>query len=230
MPNVVVIGTYDIDPHALNQIDLMRYLNAVGCAPAAVVFRTGGLPRGDLPMFTPFSIDGGGVAVQVSNFTDARAVEAVSRLEPDVLLYAGGRDILRAPLLSVAPLGCLGGHYGRLPEIRGMGTVEWSVIEDRSIVISVQRMTPQVDMGDVLLRARVELKPGDTFTTIRERCYFISKSLLAIAVRGLMHGTLSPAPQRADEGRQFYRLHPALLQIAKVRLGRRLAAYKMMGA
>jgi methionyl-tRNA formyltransferase len=225
MPKVVVLGTYDMEPAALSQIDLIAYLRAVGCAPAGLVYRTQ-RPNPPAALLEPLTVDGALTTVRVPNFTEAAAIGAVAGLQPDLLIYAGGRDILPAPLLESAPLGCLGSHYGQLPEIRGMGTVEWSVIEGLPIVVTVQRLTPAVDMGDVLMSAEVALSRDDTYAVIRERCYFVAKSLLALSARGLLLGALTPAPQPAGQGRQYFRMHPALHQLAEGRLARRLAAYR----
>ncbi|HMJ87227.1 MAG TPA: hypothetical protein VK504_28810, partial [Vicinamibacterales bacterium] len=123
-------------------------------------------------------------------------------------------------------LGCLGGHYGPLPEIRGMGTVEWSVLNDRPIVVAIQRLSRGVDTGDVVLQSPVALRADDTFTTIRERCYFWTKVMLAIATRAVLNESITPSPQRVEDGRQYYRLHPDIAALAARRLSARLQAYR----
>lgn len=107
-----------------------------------------------------------------------------------------------------------------------MGTVEWSVLNDRLITVAIQRMSPGVDTGDVVLQAPVALRPDDTFTTIRERCYFWTKVLLAIAARAVLKGSIALQPQRVEDGTQYYRLHPDVAALAARRLSARLQAYR----
>jgi len=224
MSRVAVIGSYNTSPRDLFHVDLMRYLEAYGCRPSAVVFRTGAEPRSDVPLNTIHPV-GDRSVVQVSRFDDPAAIEAMRRLSADLFVYAGGRDLLRPGVLEAARLGCIGSHYGPLPEIRGMGTVEWSVLNGRAIVVAIQRMAAGVDVGDIVLQAPVALRPDDTFTTIRDRCYFWAKIMLAVAARALLSGSTVATPQRLDEGRQYYRLHPDLTALATRKLAVRLQAY-----
>jgi len=214
MARVGVIGVYDADPAALVGVDLMRYLGALGHSPDAIVFRGSTSTRAGVPLNTPIPLGEDRTAVHVRDFNDPAAVSAMRALNVDVFVYAGGRDLLRQPVLDAAPRGCIGGHYGQLPAVRGMGTVEWSVLMRVPIVVTIQRLAAGVDLGDVLLQSTVPLRHDDTFASIRERCYFVTKVLLAIVVRGLFDGTVTPTPQDAAVGRQFFRLHPAVLAVA----------------
>jgi methionyl-tRNA formyltransferase len=226
MSRVAVLGTYDADERHLFGIDLMRYLAAHGHSPSAIIFRTGTAPRPNIPLNTVHALDAHRSVVQVTDFNDPAAVSAIRHLGADLLVYAGGRDLLRDGVLEASRLGCLGGHYGPLPEIRGMGTVEWSVMNDRPIVVAIQRLSRGVDTGDVVLQAPVALRPDDTFTTIRERCYFWTKVMLAISTRALLNESITPRTQRVEDGAQYYRLHPDLAALAARRLSARLQAYR----
>src|SRR5215212_8678646 len=102
MRRLVVLGTYDMEPAALGGIDLITYLQAAGCAPAGLVYRTQA-PDPRAPLFEPSIADGGLTTIRVANFKDAQTIDAVGDLRPDLLIYAGGRDILPAALLALAP-------------------------------------------------------------------------------------------------------------------------------
>jgi methionyl-tRNA formyltransferase len=225
MTRVAVLGTYNAAARHLFGVDLMQYLAAHGHPPATIVFRTGAAPRVDIPLNTIHTIDDHRSVVQVSDFNDPAAVAALQRVDADLLVYAGGRDLLRDGVLRASRLGCLGGHYGPLPEIRGMGTVEWSVLNDRPIVVSIQRLSRGVDTGDVVLQAPVALRPDDTFATIRDRCYFWTKVLLAIATRAMLNESIALSPQHLEDGVQYYRMHPDVSALAARRLSARLQAY-----
>jgi len=222
---VAVLGTYNAGASQLFGLDLMQYLTAYGCPPSTIVFRTGAAPRADVPLNVIQHVDRDRSVLQVADFNDRAAVSALRNLGADLLVYAGGRDLLREGVLGASRVGCLGGHYGPLPEIRGMGTVEWSVLNGRPIVVAIQRLSQGVDTGDIVLQAPVALRPDDTFLTIRERCYFWTKVMLALAARAVLSGSIVPTPQRLDEGRQYYRLHSEVLDLATRKLADRLRAY-----
>src|SRR5262249_50227627 len=67
-----------------------------------------------------------------------------------------------------------------------------------------------IDTGEILFQARVPLVAEDTFTSIRDRSYFMTKVMLALAARRVLDGDLVGTSQAPAEGRQYYRLHPAL--------------------
>jgi methionyl-tRNA formyltransferase len=225
MPGKVwVLGTFDQPTEALFEVDLMRWLAGVGVPVDGVMFKRS---RTDQNPHSPVASDcqnRGATWLHVNDFNAEPSVVHLQAFQPDLLVYAGGRDILRRRLLDVAPLGCIGGHYGQLPEIRGMGTVEWSVMLGVPPTVAIQRIGPGIDMGDILLQARVPLVAGDTFSSIRDRSYFLTKTMLAVAARRLLDGGLVGRPQPAAAGRQFYRLHPALQCHADRALRKLLAA------
>jgi methionyl-tRNA formyltransferase len=225
MPGKVwVIGTFDQPSEALFDVDLMRWLASAGVPVAGIMFKRSRDDQNPRASIASTATGTARAVLHVRGFNDQFAVSHLRTFEPDLLVYAGGRDILRPPLLDAAPLGCIGGHYGRLPQIRGMGTVEWSVIRGMPPTVAIQRIGPGIDTGDILLQARVPLVAGDTFTSIRDRSYFLTKTMLALAARRLLDGELAGAPQELDAGRQHYRLHPVLQRHAERALERLLAA------
>jgi len=214
MARVFILGTYNPPATSLLQVDLVRYLSAVGAPPAGIVFKTGSIEEG--PPNTVIKITENSVAVPVTDLNDPATVELIRSLEPDLLVYAGGRDLLRAPLLSTARLGCIGGHYGLLPYVRGMSTVEWSILLGRHApTVAIQRIGTGIDTGEILMQARVYLRPGDTFAKIRERSYFMTKIMLAMTAVRLLAGSIEGKVQSAADGRQYYRMHPLILRLAE---------------
>lgn len=220
-PKLFVLGTFDQPVPALFDVDLMRCLSAAGVRPAAVVFKRSAAGANPGSPQT-HRIDAERSAIHVPDFNAPAVVDCIRALAPDLLVYAGGRDLLRRPLLESARLGCLGGHYGRLPAIRGMGTVEWSVLTGEPPVVAIQKISTGIDTGDIVMQSKVPLRRDDTFTSIRERSYYLTKVMLALAARRVLVDRVSGSPQRAGAGRQYYRLHPALQRQADRALDRML--------
>lgn len=220
--SVWVLGTFDQPAETLFDVDLMRWLAGAGVPVAGVVFKRSG--RDGNPPVPELSHPCGDDrrCLHVTDFNDQATVSNLQALEPTLLVYAGGRDILRRPLLKTARLGCIGGHYGQLPEIRGMGTVEWSVLLGVPPTVAIQRINSGIDTGEVLLQARVPLFLGDTFASIRNRSYFLTKTMLALASRRMLDGDLVGTPQPVAAGRQYYRLDSAVQRHAEHALQRML--------
>lgn len=221
---VVVLGTYDQPCTALFDVDLVRWLAAAGLPPAAVVFKRSSLGSNPSEPDVREPVGDGRLCVHVGDLNASAAVSAVANLQADLLVYAGGRDILREPLLRAARLGCIGGHYGRLPQVRGMATVEWSVVLGLPPTVAIQRISPGIDTGEILMQARVPLVKGDSYASIRDRSYFMTKVMLAVSARRVIADGWRGIGQESSAGRQYYRMHSDLQALAQRLLNRALSA------
>lgn len=222
---VFVLGTFDQDTPALPDVDLMRCLATAGVPLAGVIFkRSQAAANPPRPVLAEPAASGFAM-LHVNDFNAPAVVARIGELQPDLLVYAGGRDLLRAPLLSAARLGCLGGHYGRLPEVRGMGTVEWSVLVGEPPSVAIQQINSGIDTGDIIMQARVPLAPGDNFAAIRDRSYYMTKVMLALAAKRVLVDGITGTSQSSSAGRQYFRLHPALQHRAERLLQQRLRAH-----
>lgn len=223
--NLFIVGTYDQSSDDLFDIDLARYLSDVGTAPTGIVYkRSNPLLNPPTPIIAPDP--DGRLRIHVADFNGPETVSQLQNLQPDLLVYAGGRDILRQPLLDVARHGCIGGHYGHLPEVRGMATVEWSVMLGIAPTVAIQRISSGIDTGNIIMQAKVPLVAGDTYTSIRDRSYFLTKVMLAISASGILHKKQQGTPQNIDAGRQYFRLHPEIQTRADLLLDRLLSNLK----
>jgi formyl transferase-like protein len=139
------------------------------------------------------------------------------RLAPDVLVLLGA-DIVPAAVLAVPRLGTINAHYGLLPAYRGMNVAEWSVFRGDPVGVTVHLVDAGVDTGAVLLQEQTAVAPGETFVTLRRKQQRVAARLLVRAAIQLRDGTARPLAQVPGEGRQYYRMHPALRRVADARL------------
>lgn len=158
---------------------------------------------------------------------NAERVEVFLRdQQPDVIVFSGG-GLIRENILAAPKLGILNCHSGILPAYRGMDVVEWAILEaqdDPAIGLTLHFMDQGVDTGPILLRHHEPLQQGDTLGRIRRRLEPEMVALMMEGLRGLRDRTLEPQPQAAEEGRQYFVMHPTLKQAAAekvVRLSRR---------
>jgi hypothetical protein len=147
--SVWVLGTYDQPTEALFDVDLMQWLAGAGVPVTGVVFKRSVVDQNPRVPEPSRPNSDGRICVHVRDFNDEATVSHLRQLRPDLLIYAGGRDIFRQPLLDTARLGLIGGHYGQLPQIRGMGTVEWSVMLGVPPTVAIQRISRGIDTGDI---------------------------------------------------------------------------------
>lgn len=143
--------------------------------------------------------------------------QALLSLNADLMILAGA-PIVRKPLLEIPRLGVLNAHQGALPRFRGMNVIEWAILERTQPTLSVHFVDPGVDTGDIIMTVPIPLLEGDTLRKVRLRASAQQPELLAQTAVTLASGSLPRRSQRAEEGRQYFVMHPWLRVIAEQRL------------
>jgi methionyl-tRNA formyltransferase len=161
--------------------------------------------------------------IAASRLDDPEALAALRRLEPALLVLVGA-DIVPASMLAIPALGTINPHYGLLPAYRGMNVAEWSIFNGDPVGVTVHLVDRGIDTGDVLLSAEIALDPGETFETLRSKQRQLAVRLLVQTAVALRDGGARPASQRPEDGRQYYRMHPALRRLAEARLAAQAAS------
>jgi folate-dependent phosphoribosylglycinamide formyltransferase PurN len=153
---------------------------------------------------------------------DQNTSESTARLKewsPDLIIFTGG-NILRKQILQVPRLGVLNVHLGLLPEVRGMSSPEWSLLNRVPVGITIHYMDSGIDTGPVLQRYEFpNVAQCESLNDLRNRLIAFGVERVGEVVEGLIRGTMSAAQQSAlDEDRQFFVMHEWLQARAAERL------------
>ena len=168
-----------------------------------------------------------GTAVQapvypVRSHNSARCGELLRSLAPDVI-FLRGCGIIKREILEIPRIGVLNAHYGTLPKYRGVYATEWAILHGDQPVITMHFVNEGVDSGDILATRPVPLRPGATLASLRDDSARIGGELLADVLDGLQRGTVRPRKQAADEGVQYFSMHPRIHAVAERKLRRRVS-------
>jgi Formyl transferase len=143
-----------------------------------------------------------------ANQNEPEAVAQLKKWSPDVLIFTGG-NILRKQVLNIPRLGVLNSHLGLLPEVRGMSSVEWSLLNGAPVGVTVHYMDAGIDTGPILLRS--EFPEGarcESLADLRDRLIAFGIEKMGEVVVGLDRGTIGPTPQSdLETDRQFFVMH-----------------------
>jgi len=166
---------------------------------------------------------------RVGEINGPRAVSFLEKIRPDLVLFTGG-EIIRQPILERSGMGVFNLHMGILPSYRGMDVLEWTILEGRhtdiGLGLTLHFMDRGVDTGDILLQRKVNLRKGDTLEGIRRRLEVAMVDLMMQGVRAARDGKLNPIPQRQEEGKQFFVMHPRLRKAARDKLTEILSGHE----
>ncbi len=148
------------------------------------------------------------------------SIDALQQWSPDLIIFTGG-NILRKPLLEVPRLGVLNVHLGLLPEIRGMSTPEWSLLNRVPVGITIHYVDAGIDSGPVL--QRYEYTDGarcESLFDLRNRLIAFGIEKLGEVISALDRGAIVPTPQTRAADNQFFVMHDWLQARAAESLAR----------
>ncbi|HET9083965.1 MAG TPA: methionyl-tRNA formyltransferase [Candidatus Limnocylindrales bacterium] len=148
---------------------------------------------------------------------DRGALEAVSRLAPDLVVLADYGQIVPSALLDLRH-GALNMHPSLLPRFRGATPIPAAILAgDDETGVTLMRMDAGLDTGPIVAQARVALAGDETTPLLEETLEVEAAELLTRYVGPWLRGKISATPQ-SDEGatmtrplrREDGRLDPAL--------------------
>ncbi|HTF05453.1 MAG TPA: formyltransferase family protein, partial [Bacteroidia bacterium] len=125
---------------------------------------------------------------------------------PDVVLVKTFPWKIPGVLLTVPAHGFINFHYAPLPEWRGPSPLFW-MIRNRAkeIGVSVHRMDPDFDTGDILVQNRVPLSPELTMGMCTAQLAFMGADSTAQLLQALHTGSIQSSTQDHTKSGWFKR-------------------------
>lgn len=133
---------------------------------------------------------------QPLTFKDDAVVEELRSLRPDVIAVVAYGKILPQRVLDIPPMGCINIHASILPELRGSGPVQWSILRGYAETgVTAMYMAAEMDAGDMIEVRRTPIDPDENAQSLLDRLAEIGGGLLTDTLRGLEHGPLPAVKQ-----------------------------------
>jgi len=86
------------------------------------------------------------------------SLSLIKRFQPDLLISIAGNEIFKAPLIELAPKGCLNVHTALLPDYRGLMPTFWVMKNGESQTgVSIFFVDEGIDSGPILLQQVVDI-------------------------------------------------------------------------
>jgi methionyl-tRNA formyltransferase len=131
---------------------------------------------------------------------DAAAREQTAALRPDLLVSFAYGHIFGPKYLGLFPLGGINIHPSLLPRYRGAAPIPAAILNrDSKTGITIQRLAPEMDSGDILAQEPVALGGRETTGSLSRVMAEKAAEMLPVVLRGLAAGTLRAVPQNHGE-------------------------------
>jgi methionyl-tRNA formyltransferase len=115
----------------------------------------------------------------------------------DLFVSMSFNQIFRSAFLSIAPLGVLNCHAGKLPFYRGRNILNWALINgEDEFGITVHQVDEGIDTGDIITQKTFPIEIDDNYGSLLKVAHRECAPLLIEAIHLMRLGTSKPVRQR----------------------------------
>lgn len=139
-----------------------------------------------------------------SKLHQAKVVDAIRSLRPDIGLSILFGYIMKPEFLSVFSEGVVNLHPALLPFNRGSYPNVWSIIDGTPAGVTIHHVNEGIDTGDIIAQREVIVSPIDTGETLYSRLEEASIELFCEVWPKIRSGNVDPIPQDVQAG-TYYR-------------------------
>jgi methionyl-tRNA formyltransferase len=141
--------------------------------------------------------------VACRRIVDPDVVGRIRDARPDFLVASNWRTIVSPDVVAIPRLGALNVHDGLLPGYGGFAPVNWAIVNGETRTgVTVHFMTPDVDLGDIVLQREIPIYEDDTAADVVRRGMPLCGELALRAVAAVRSGDYRPV--RQDRARSTF--------------------------
>lgn len=151
---------------------------------------------------------------QPTTFKDEAVMEELKALAPDLIVVVAYGKLLPQKVLDLPQHGCVNMHASILPELRGAGPVQWSILNHcKETGVTAMYMTAGMDEGDMIEVRRTPIDPNETGAELMDRLAVIAAGLACDTIDAITNGTVTRCCQCHEKATYAPMLSKALCPI-----------------
>jgi methionyl-tRNA formyltransferase len=137
---------------------------------------------------------------QPEKINTPEGIAGLKAFEPELLVVAAYGQILSPEVLSVARHGGINVHASLLPKYRGAAPVAWAIYHGETRTgVTIIRMSPQMDAGDILAQEAVDILPDETAGELEARLAVIGARLALQVIDQIESGQVRAIAQDSSQ-------------------------------
>lgn len=162
-------------------------------------------PKGRKKQLTPTAVkqaalDLGIEVITPQNVNEQSVVDQIAAAKPELMVVTAFGQLLKKPLLEMAPLGAVNIHASLLPKYRGAAPIQCAIANGEKVTgVTTMFMDIGMDTGDMIMSAELAIEPDDNTATLHEKLSAIGADLILKTVDALAAGNCPRTPQNNDE-------------------------------
>lgn len=133
---------------------------------------------------------------QPETFREESVVQELRALAPELIVVVAYGKILPQSVLDIPKYGCINMHASILPELRGAGPVQWSILNHCDETgVTAMYLSAGMDEGDIIEIRRLAIEPTETSEELMARLAVVAAELSVDTVQNIENGTAARTPQ-----------------------------------
>ncbi|MCG8684476.1 MAG: hypothetical protein MI892_06350 [Desulfobacterales bacterium] len=191
---IIYIGIVDFSYHCLEEV-LKNQGDVVG-----VVTSKNNKTNSDYKDLTPLLRQKNIPAHYCKNVNDSETIQWIKDKNPDIIFCWGWSQLIKAKLLSLAPMGVVGVHPALLPKNRGRHPLIWALVLGlKESGLTFFFMDEGADSGPILSQATFEINKKDTAKTLYGKIKELATIQIAKFLPQLISGDFHPDVQDSSK-------------------------------
>ena len=127
---------------------------------------------------------------QPMDLKEQNFLKELRALNADLFVVIAYGRFLPTEVLAMPRTFAINVHSSLLPQYRGAAPINWAIINgERETGISIIRITPKIDAGDILAQRKMKILNSDTAVSLRARMKAIGQKLLLKTIDSIEKGT-----------------------------------------
>ena len=123
-------------------------------------------------------------------------ISKIKGIKFDLIVVVAFGQILSPSILSIPNFFSVNLHASPLPNYRGPAPIAWAIIKgEKETGITIQRIRPQVDRGEIILQEKLPIDVYDTAETLSSKLSRVGANTLLQAIKLIKEGRTQFRPQ-----------------------------------
>jgi methionyl-tRNA formyltransferase len=137
--------------------------------------------------------------LQPEKLRNPETFEAISKLQPDLIVLAAYGKILRQEMLDLPKKGCINVHASLLPRWRGASPVQAAIAAgDLQTGVTIMKMDAGMDTGPILAQESIPIEKKDNSNVLLQKLSIVGSNLLLNILPRFFDEKISPYSQPVD--------------------------------
>ena len=193
--------------------DCLEAAATVGAEIVGVVTLTGPIDanRSGQCSFDEVAVRLDAALIETRDVNVFETVNAIRKLEPELIFVVGWSQIVREPFIALASEGVFGMHPTLLPRHRGRAPIPWAILTGlaRTGVTLFEIVDATPDSGSIVGQVTLDIAPDETATTLFARLADAHVELTRKFLPQLLTGSAPRIPQDPSRASSWPRRTPA---------------------